>query len=528
VRTQNPSGNPGARPDHDRTPMRIRLTRSLTALTLAVGLAASTAALPSVPVLMSDNVELVGAFPEAGIVSVTFDPEKPIAYGTGVPGVVVFDVSDPVRPLPIGRLALGNFSNENVKLGVREDGTRIILIGVELVGAATTPPAASTGNRFYVIDVTDPTEPRLASSARPNSFAHTMFCADAGCTHAYNSGAKSFDIWDLTDITAPELVQTFSHPVLSQGNATFSCGDGHDWDLDAAGVAWLSGAHGITAFDVSDPANPRIMNSSNFRGRSAEFNTYIIHNSQRPNAAAFTSRPAAELHPYARTGAANAGVEKPSDVAAAGLRAGEVVFVTEEDISTNQQGRCTKRGGFQAWHVQQLDADRCETDVNPKGTPFNGTITPIGKWTTEAAEADDPLTRSNVAALCSAHYFDVHSDQAIVAQAWYSQGIRFLDARDPTEITQLGYYITGGQEAFGAKWVPEYGPDGEQTGRDTNLVYTEDPARGIEILRVTLPREGEDSVPVRAPILAEWYVRAAALTEDDLVPGFGYACRLTG
>ncbi|MFP5308604.1 MAG: LVIVD repeat-containing protein [Actinomycetes bacterium] len=507
--------------------MRIRLTRTLTALTLSVGLAASTAALPSVPVLMSENVELVGAFPEAGIVSVTFDPEKPIAYGTGVPGVVVFDVSDPLRPLPIGRLALGNFSHENVKLGVREDGTRIILIGVELAGAPTTPPAANTGNRFYVVDVTDPRAPRLASSARPNSFAHTMFCADRGCTHAYNSGAKTFDIWDLTDITAPKLVKTFSHPVLSQGNATFSGGDGHDWDLDAAGVAWLSGAHGITAFDVSDPANPKVMNSGNFRAKSGEFNKYIIHNSQRPGADAFTSRPADEVHPYARTGAPNAGVEARADVEQAGLRAGEVVFVTEEDISTNQQGRCTKRGGFQAWHVQQLDADVYATDTNPDAKPFSGTITPIGKWTTEANDVDDPLTTSDVAALCSAHYFDVHSEQAIVAQAWYSQGIRFLDARDPTRITQLGYYITGGQEAFGAKWVPEY-VDGRQTGRDTDLVYTEDPARGIEILRVTLPEEGEDSVPVRAPVLPEWFARAAALTEDDLVPGYGYACRLAG
>ncbi|MFP5308605.1 MAG: LVIVD repeat-containing protein [Actinomycetes bacterium] len=521
--------------------LRSRLTRLLTAAAMAVGLASSTAALPSVPVLMSDNVELVGAVPEPGIVAVTFDPLKPVAYGTGASGVVTYDVTNPTLPRPLGRLALPHFSNENVKLGVREDGTRLILIGVETFGAGTNG-SASTGNGFYVVDVTNPAAPRLASSRTTGSGnrTHTMFCADAGCTVAYNSGTNGFTIWDLTDINAPMRVPVtginragnedkWTSPVIATTNGTFN-GTGHDWDLDGAGVAWLSGAAGITAFDVSDPKAPRILNSSDFRGRSAEFNKYIIHNSQRPDAESFVSRPDDEVYTYEQGMPGQlAGPATPEEVAEAGIRAGEIVFVTEEDITVGQQGRCGKRGGFQAWHVQQLDADVYESTTNPERKPFSGSITAIGKWTTEANyDANDPLTNSNVAALCSAHYFDIHSEQNIAAQAWYNQGIRFLDARDPSDITQLGYYITGGQQAFGAKWVPEYGPDGKQTGRDTNLVYTEDPARGIEILRVELPEEGEDSVPVRAPILREWFVQAAAVSEDDLVPGFGYACRLAG
>jgi hypothetical protein len=520
--------------------LRSRLTRILTAAAMAVGMASSTAALPSVPVIMSENVDLVGAIPDPGIVAVTFDPLQPIAYGTGAYGVVTYDVSDPTLPIPLGRLALPHFSNENVKLGVREDGTRLILIGVETFGVGITS-TTSTGNGFYVIDVTDPEAPRLASyrSTGSGNRTHTMFCADLECTHAYNSGTNGFTIWDLTDINAPVRVpvtginratneEKWTSPVIATSNGTFN-GTGHDWDLDAAGVAWLSGAAGITAFDVSDPKLPRILNSSDFRGRSAEFNKYIIHNSQRPDAQSFVNRPADEVYTYAQGAIGSpAGPATPEEVAAAGIRPGEVVFVTEEDISTNQQGRCTKRGGFQAWHVQQLDGDVYESTINPKREAFKGSITAIGKWTTEANDVTDPLTDSNVAALCSAHYFDIHSEQNIAAQAWYNQGIRFLDARDPSNITQLGYYITGGQQAFGAKWVPEYDENGVQTGRDTNLVYTEDPARGIEILRVTLPEEGEDSVPVRAPILPEWFVEAATITEDDLVPGFGYACRLVG
>jgi hypothetical protein len=341
-----------------------------------------------------------------------------------------------------------------------------------------------------------------------------MGCANAECTFAYTSGSGGkFDIYDLTDIRKPVLSSTYESPLL-RGNSTFAGGIGHDWDVDSAGVAWLVGSGGIVGFDVSDPANPVVLNSSDHRSRERQFNKYVSHNSQRPDASAFTSRAPDDV---IASDPNNRGLE---DRDAADLRDGEVLFVTEEDLSAT--GACSStRGSFQAWQVQELDAERYSTVINTGDgdgpvARDGGSIAPIGQWTTEAA--NDPFSNADVGAFCSAHYFDVHQS-GIVAQAWYQQGLRILDARDPSNIVQIGFFIAGAQEIFGAKWVPEYDADG-QTGNDTNLLYTEDPSRGIEILRVTLPEDGEDAPTVVAPILPQWAVTGAELAARAR-PDFG-------
>jgi hypothetical protein len=501
--------------------MRSRLLHLTAAILLVLGIGPVAAAVPSVPVLMTDNVELVGFLPEASVVAVTFDPVKPVMYTTTLSGFRTYDISEPTLPVPLGYLPFPHFSNENIKLGVRDDGTRLVLAGFDLVGYSPEAGATNTrgSQRFVVIDVTDATDPSVAASVNTTTRTHTMGCANDACTHAYTSGSgNAFQVYDLTDIKAPKLVNTVES--IQGRNTTFRGGIGHDWDVDDAGVAWLVGTGGITAFDVTDAANPRILNHSDHRSRDAKLNRYVSHNSQRPDALEFTTRETDEILP------ADTDSFELEDRGVEDLRAGEVLFVTEEDLSSDP--RCTNRGGFQAWHVQELDAERYDA-LNPAGPdgrePDVGTISPIGFWSTEAAEVDDPVAAADVGAFCSAHYFDVH-DSGIVAHAWYQQGLRFLDARDPSNIVQIGYFITGAQEIFGAKWVPEYDAQGVQTGAKTNILYTEDPSRGVEILRVDLPSEDEQPEPVRAPILPEWRIKGAELAARQTSPGFGLACLL--
>jgi hypothetical protein len=479
--------------------------------------AVGSAAVP-VPVLATDNVEVVGALPHASVVAVTFDPLKPVMYSTTLSGFGTYDIRNPERPVPLGFLPFPHFSNENIKLGVRPDGTRIVLAGFDLVGYSPQAGATNTRgtNRFVVIDVSDPAAPRVASTINTATNTHTMACANAACTHAYTAGdGGRFDVYDLATPAAPRHVRTVEHPQLG-GNRSFRGGAGHDWDIDSAGVAWWVGSGGIIAFDVTDPGDPQVLNTSDHRSREAQFNRYIAHNSQRPDASRFTSRaPQDVLQPDI----ANTGLE---DRDPADLRDGEVLFVTEEDLGSLATCGGT-RGSIQAWHVQELDADRYAAR-NPDLERDVGTISPIGQWTTEMGE--QPAANSQTATFCSAHYFDVH-ETGIIAQAWYQQGLRILDARDPSDIRQIGYYVTGGQEIFGAKWVPQYGADGRQTGRDTNLLYTEDPGRGIEILRVTLPEDGETAPTVRAPILPEWRETGLALRARAADPAaFGGLCLL--
>jgi hypothetical protein len=86
--------------------------------------------------------------------------------------------------------------------------------------------------------------------------------------------------------------------------------------------------------------------------------------------------------------------------------------------------------------------------------------------------------------------------------------------------------VTGIQETWGAKWVPEYDADGQQTGNKTNLVYTQDPARGMEILRVDLPEERGSAATVVAPVLSSWLTIDLDLAQRAESSPFGGACVL--
>jgi hypothetical protein len=160
--------------------------------------------------------------------------------------------------------------------------------------------------------------------------------------------------------------------------------------------------------------------------------------------------------------------------------------------------------------------------INPDGVQDGGTITPLDQWNTELLDTGMPTPAG---AFCSAHYFDYHHE-GYVAQGWYQQGLRILDVNDPTEIRQVGFWITGAQETWGARWAPEYDQDGNQTGRQTNVVYTLDPTRGLEILRVDLPDERGTAATVTAPVLTSWLGGTPDLAARAQASPFGGACVL--
>jgi hypothetical protein len=86
--------------------------------------------------------------------------------------------------------------------------------------------------------------------------------------------------------------------------------------------------------------------------------------------------------------------------------------------------------------------------------------------------------------------------------------------------------VTGAQETWGARWVPEYDEDGRQTGDKTDLLYTADPTRGLEILRVDLPEERGAAPTVTAPVLTSWLSATTDLTARAAASPFGGVCAL--
>jgi hypothetical protein len=178
------------------------------------------------------------------------------------------------------------------------------------------------------------------------------------------------------------------------------------------------------------------------------YNDFIHHNSFRPNAEAFV--------PDAEPSLAN----------------GNVLLVTEEDY---EQVDCTKAGSFQTWWVKRLD-----------GTP--DAIVPLDK--VEVADLGSfPLP---VGGFCSAHWFDFHPS-GIVTVGFYGGGTQLVDIRDPRDIKPYGHAVWGASEVWDSYWVPDYNHRDVRTDRKTNIAYSVDLVRGLDVYTVDLP--GQAAAP---------------------------------
>ena len=474
--------------------MRRFLITLMAALPL-VGLSPSVGGAP-VPVLASDNVELLATIPDVGAISTAFASDKPLMYVNTLNGISVYDISDPELPLLKGQLPMPHFENEAMaigeRFGERKNGTKFVLVGLDLYGATPTKPAVPNagGYELIVVDVTDPSNPTVRGRVETDSSVHTIQCVNKACRYAYTSGAYdggTFHAIDLRNLDKPKQVKALKN----------IAGDGHQWDADDKGYLWSTGTAGAAGYDVSDPLKPKLLASTNVKGTSSPYNDFIMHNS---------------YHPKARRFEANA---KPS------LRNGNVLLVTEEDYDSPVCRGDAGEGTFSTWHIPYLSHKRTLRD-NPKLTPNGGKMKPLDNWNTEILNSGQGTVAG---AFCSAHYFTYH-DAGFIAQGWYQQGTRILDVRNPRKIKQVGYFFTGASETWHAYWVPQRNKKGDVTGRDTNLIYTNDVARGIDILKVKLPKKKPGNTqPIEAPILPEW-LNATAPVASTPSKRFGYICRV--
>ena len=489
--------------------MRLRLLTLATVAALAVSMVPA-AAVP-VPVVASDNIELVAQLPDVAAISTAFSSDSPHMYVSTLRGFTTYDISNPELPVPLAELPFVYWENESMSLGERvaEDGTKtkFALIGLDIYGVSPTDsskPTSISGEEVIVVDVTDPTNPHIRGRVNTPSSTHTVACVTKDCQYAYTSGAYDggkFHVVDLTDLDKPVVVKELLNVA----------GEGHQWDRDALGNLWSTGFEGAAGYDVTDPLNPKTLASTDPKGTQAPYNDFIMHNAWHPGAENFT-----------QTRGANGRLQSGTPETAS-VFDGNVLLVTEEDYDNPVCGGDAGEGTFSTWYVPYKDTQQYAAD-NPSYRRNGGAMTPLDNWNTEILDSGQ---RTVAGALCSAHYFTYH-DAGFVAQGWYQQGTRILDVRDPHDIKQVGYFFTGATETWHAFWVPEYDENGVQTGRDTDLVYTNDAARGIDILRVGLPEtDAEDTTPIRAPILPQWLAAGANTVASLPSEDWGYLCRLS-
>ena len=424
----------------------------------------------SVPLLSSPNVRLVTSVPAVSAISGCFAKSAPYFYVSGADAISVFDVSDPLAPKLTGVLDNVRFENEAMNCGERTvDGvtTRFVLVGIDPAQASSGDIShVGTSDEFLVVDVTDPTRPQIRSRVETTSSTHTVTCVnDTACRYVYTAGSDHFSIVDLGDLDAPREIGTADSPALGY-NAQFGGGAGHKWNFDDAGFGIHTGSGGAAVFDVRDPAHPKPVTSTDGNGTAPGWNDFIHHNSARPNASKFTAG------------------------APASTENGNVLLVTEEDYVNTD---CATAGSFQTWYVEKLD-----------GTP--GAIHPLDRI--NPVDVGEGVALPDMA-FCSAHWFDYHQS-GIVAQAYYEGGLRLIDVRDPRNLQEYGYFASGLSEVWDAYWVPERTSRGVATGRKTNIVYTTDLIRGLDVFTVDLPKN--ETVPGLLPV-------STNVRPDDTAPG---------
>jgi hypothetical protein len=272
-------------------------------------------------------------------------------------------------------------------------------------------------------------------------------------------GRGILHVIDVRDPSQPRVLSTLSTWARGLANpfdAPRRRGIGHTAScIQQCRWAWLAGSSGgIDIVDLRDPAHPRIARRFAAREAAGIFGTHDVQVDRSGLAwvagssgtAAYDVsdplRPKLVMHTDRRGGRGplNDFIHHNS------LRLRRnVLAITEEDF----RDRCAGAGTLQTWRIR-------------RGKPLR----PLDSF---GVERDG---KARVA--CSAHYFDARD--GLIAQGFYEQGVRFVDARNPRRLRQVGYYIDRPGLVWGALFAPT-----DPTG---STVYAIDHTRGIDVLAI--------------------------------------------
>lgn len=327
------------------------------------------------------------------------------------------------------------------------------------------PNGATNIAGVYVVDAKDPGDLRLLSFEQLPT-GHTTSCIN-DCRWLWTGGPAS-----TTTQKAAPLNWTFGRPIIvtdlrdprhprgypmdpvdlfrRDGATAYS----HDVQVDAAGVAWISGDGGTRGYWTEgrhwDPVENRTRTATPLdpvpygggglpASVTADTTGGFEHNAWRP-------------------------VGKDAPRGDKRYRRGELLLATEEDFGPAEKA-CSEQGMFSIASLKGSYGG--EAWNSTPASPFRLQI--VGTWNPYQKEGSRPGGPYDPAAdFCSAHYFDV--DGPVVTYAWYGEGTRFLDISDPEHPRQFAYW----RPDEGIVWA-SYLHDG--------YVYTADHMRGVDVLK---------------------------------------------
>ena len=417
--------------------------------------------------LESGNVTQLSSDPSQVGISGCFMRTAPVFVTSGARlGHASGTSATPPIPRSSGALPNVQFENEAMNCGERRRRTgtqRFALIGVDSSRPRPTTSSTSTsaGGELIVVDVTDPANPAIRSRT-PGTHQHPhRRLRDLGrlpLRLLRRRRATDFSIFDLTDLDHPREVD--SDPARPASSRSRRRPPGHKWNFDAAGFGTHTGCE--RCVDVRPPTRrtrgwspPPVARAGATTRRYPGWNDFIHHNSFRPNAE--------------------------------GLRAGQPRRRSRTATCCWSPRRTTSR-------PTAARPARSRPGGSSASTAPRSAIVPLDK--VELSDLGSfPLPQG---AFCSSHWFDYRP-------GGHRRG-RLLRRRHPADRRRAtrgtskpyGHAVWGASEVWDSMWVPVYDRTGHQTGAKSNVVYSIDLVRGLDVYAVDVPGR-RDRAPCPRP-----------------------------
>jgi hypothetical protein len=329
----------------------------------------------------------------------------------------------------------------------------------------------------FIVDVTDPYEPTLASFVAFEKGSHNQTVHPSG-DYLYNSNSELIDsvlsergagieVVDISDLGAPEEVAFIELPVRP-GLGTES----HDITFNADGTRAYSAALSQTVIiDTEDPADPHVISSFVDPAINVEHQSDPVT------------------------------IDDPI------LGERDFLIVEDEFVGALPTGQCPN-GGV---HVYDVTGD-LEQDPQKVGYWNVAEIRPATNDKTGGLVGESDISR------CTAHVFEVHEDEQLMTIAFYNAGVRVVDISGLVGVAL-------GEHGVGMREVASYQFDDSDTwavkapfvDRDGVFhIYGNDQARGFDVYEVDLSGDAAASTSTDQWLSPEQAL--AALPEASVSP----------
>jgi hypothetical protein len=359
----------------------------------------------------------------------------------------------------------------------------------------------------YIIDAKDPADLKLITFKQLPT-GHTTSCVN-DCQWLWTGGPASSQsqrddlgwaggrpiiVTDIRDLANPVSYPNDPVDLFRQDGVTAYA---HDVDVDATGVAWVSGLGGMRGYWTDgmhhDPLSGKLRKATPLEPIPYAGGGFP------DDAVDEVNNPGGWMHNGLRP--AGADIEH-GPALGQGFKPGELVMGTEEDFNSTT---CDGEGQFT---IASLEGSY--NGEGWKSTAQNKfRLKKVGTWSPKDKGGTIQLNS------CSAHYFDLQN--GLIAYGWYGQGTRILDIKDPRNPIQVAYFRPDGGNVWASYWYGDY-------------VVVADNARGIDILKLGAgaTQASAQRTEVVAPKMSEEQQRFLGQVNRKLAPDpvLGWVCPL--